>query len=91
MNKKEVYEKALKTAFLKEILIKQLVEKGILKNIEPLDLKVDDKGKITFTSRILFQTPQGQEAIEKIINYLAEELASKEAELWLKTPTDKKE
>jgi hypothetical protein len=90
INIDEIYKNALKRAFLKEILLQQLVKDKILRNQEPLDLKINDEGKIVFTSSLLFQTLQGQKQIEKIINYLAEKLASKEIELWLKTQTDKK-
>jgi hypothetical protein len=86
MNEKEVFKKALKTAFLKEILCKQLVEAKI---INEDSIYIDNEGKITLNKN-LFQTGHGQDTIGKLINELASRLADVSVELRLKTEKDKK-
>jgi hypothetical protein len=80
MSENIIYKEALKKAFLKEILPQQLENAKILRKEE---IFVDDE--------ISFSKPLGQVTIMSLINYLAKELASAKADLWIKTQTNKKE
>ncbi|MGC8871052.1 MAG: hypothetical protein ACP5PT_08205 [Brevinematia bacterium] len=87
MDETEVFKKALKTAFIKEILPQQLVDKKI---INERDLNINEQGKIKFSSYTIFETSHGQETIENLVTYLASELADVKVELWLKEQSNKK-
>ncbi|MGB9856363.1 MAG: hypothetical protein ACPLKS_07485 [Caldisericum exile] len=82
MDETEVFKKALKIAFIKEILPQQLENEGILKKE---DFHLNEKGEITL--------PKSQQRLEifyNLVKYLTSELASVKADLWIKQQSNKK-
>jgi len=89
MNETEVFKKALKRAFVNQILVPQLIKKQLLRSEG--DLYTDDKGNINLQG-FLKQCLQSSEGIKisELIRDLVSELADVSVELWLKTEKDKK-
>jgi hypothetical protein len=90
MNETEVFKKALKRAFVNQILVQQLIDNKLLWNKK--DINMDNEEIITldetFKKRIL--NKENIETIGGLIKELVSELADVSVELWLKTQTDKK-
>jgi hypothetical protein len=91
MNENIIYKKALKRAFINQILVPQLIDNKLLGNKK--DISMDDEEEITldetFKKRIL--NKENIEIIGGLIKELVSKLADTSVELWLKTQTDKKE
>jgi|YelNatPaOPRAMG01_1025707.scaffolds.fasta_scaffold251067_2 hypothetical protein len=90
MNENIIYKKALKRAFINQILVPQLIDNKLLGNKK--DISMDDEEEITldetFKKRIL--NKENIEIIGGLIKELVSKLADTSVELWLKTQTDKK-